>query len=91
MQLSNGIFIIPQYINCSTCFERCVAHHQEPQLYLQVLVYIRLWRPPLVPSEWQHPGTYMVRLRSTKSVRMTYSGAVPRNAAYLRSILRCTK
>ena len=31
-------FIIPQYINSSTCFERYVAHHQEPQLYLQLLV-----------------------------------------------------
>ena len=49
MQLSNGT----QYINSSTCFERYVAHHQEPQLYLQLLVYIRLWRPPVVPSEWE--------------------------------------
>ena len=46
-------FIIPQYINSSTCFERYVAHHQAPQLYLQLLVYIRLWRPPVVPSEWE--------------------------------------
>jgi len=33
-------FIIPQYINSSTCFEHYVTHHQEPQLYLQLLVYI---------------------------------------------------
>jgi len=45
--------IIPQYINSSTCFERYVAHHQEPQLYLQLLVYIRLWGPRVVPSEWE--------------------------------------
>ena len=43
-------FIILQYINSSTCFERYVAHHQEPQLYLQLLIYIRLWRPPVVLS-----------------------------------------
>ena len=30
-----------------------VTHHQEPQLYLRLLVYIRLWRPPVVPSEWE--------------------------------------
>ena len=53
MQLSNRIFIIPQYISSSTCFERYVAHHQEPQLYLQLLLYIRLWRPPVVLSEWE--------------------------------------
>ena len=46
-------FIIPPYINSSTCFERYVAHHQELQLYLQLLVYIRLWGPPVVPSEWE--------------------------------------
>ena len=46
-------FIIPQYINSLTGFERYVAHHQEPQLYLQLLVYIRLWGPPVVPSEWE--------------------------------------
>ena len=50
-------FIIPQYINSSTCFERYVAHHQEPQLYLQLLVYIRLWRPPVVPSDSDSDGT----------------------------------
>jgi len=31
-------FIIPHYINSSTCFERYVAHYQETQLYLQLLV-----------------------------------------------------
>ena len=46
-------FIIPQFIKSSTCFERYVAHHQEPQLYLQALVYIRMWWPPVVRSEWE--------------------------------------
>jgi len=36
-------FVIPQFIKSSTCFERYVAHHQEPQLYLLPLVYIRMW------------------------------------------------
>ena len=52
MQLSNGILLfhstlIVQHVSS------VVAHHQEPQLYLQLLVYIRLWRPPVVPSEWE--------------------------------------
>jgi ribosomal protein L16 Arg81 hydroxylase len=45
MQLSFGIYY-PTYVNSSKCFERYVAHHQEPQLYL-------------VLSEWelrQHQG-----------------------------------
>ena len=41
-------FIIPQYIKSSTCVERYVAHHQEPQLYLKPLVYIRMWWSPVV-------------------------------------------
>ena len=49
-------FIIPQYINSSTCFERYVAHHHEPQLYLQLLVYVSLWRPSVVLSLLWHYG-----------------------------------
>jgi len=41
------------FIKSSTCFERHVAHHQELQLYLQSLVYIRVWGPPVVKSEWE--------------------------------------
>jgi hypothetical protein len=33
MQLSYGIYY-STYVKNSTCFERYVAHHQEPQLYL---------------------------------------------------------
>ena len=40
------------YIKSSTCFERYVAHHQEPQMYLQPLVYIRMWWPPVVKSKF---------------------------------------
>ena len=50
----------------STCFERCTAHHHELQLYLQPLVYIRVWWPPVVKSEWElrldygrSPHTYL--------------------------------
>jgi len=32
-------FIVPHYINRSTCFERYTAHHQELWLYMQSLVY----------------------------------------------------
>ena len=46
-------FIIPHYIKSSTCFERYVAHHQEPELYYQPLVYIRMWRPAVAKSEWE--------------------------------------
>ena len=53
-------FIIPPYINSSTSFKRYVAHHQEPQLYLQLLVYIRLRRPPVVPSEWELTKLHLV-------------------------------
>jgi hypothetical protein len=35
MQLSYGIYY-STYVNSSTCFERYVAHHQEPQLYLSL-------------------------------------------------------
>jgi hypothetical protein len=35
MQLSYGIYY-STYVSNSTCFERYVAHHQEPQLYLQM-------------------------------------------------------
>jgi len=46
-------FIIPQFIKSSTCFERYVAHHQEPKLYLQPLVYIRMRWQPVVKSKWE--------------------------------------
>ena len=36
-------FIITPFVEGSTCFERYAAHHQELQLYLQPLVYIRMW------------------------------------------------
>jgi hypothetical protein len=35
MQLSYGIYY-STYVSSSTCFERYVAHHQEPQLYLSL-------------------------------------------------------
>jgi hypothetical protein len=35
-------FIIPPFIEGSTCFERHTSHHQELQLYLEPLVYIRM-------------------------------------------------
>jgi hypothetical protein len=35
IQLSYGIYY-STYVNSSTCFERYVAHHQEPQLYLSL-------------------------------------------------------
>jgi hypothetical protein len=35
MQLSYGIYY-STYVNSSTCFERYVAHHQEPQLHLSL-------------------------------------------------------
>jgi len=41
------------FIKSSTCFEHYVAHHQELQLYLQPLVYIRVWWPAVVKSEWE--------------------------------------
>jgi len=44
------------FIKSSTCFERYVAHHQELQLYLQPLVYIRVWWPPVVKPEWVFNG-----------------------------------
>jgi hypothetical protein len=39
MQLSYGIYY-STYVNSSTCFERYVAHHQEPQLYLSLWLVI---------------------------------------------------
>ena len=36
----NSLFHL--FIKSSICFERYVAHHQELQLYLQPLVYIRV-------------------------------------------------
>jgi hypothetical protein len=51
-------FIIPPLIKGLTCFERYAAHHQELQLYLQPLVYIRLWRPAVVRSEWELSESY---------------------------------
>jgi hypothetical protein len=35
MQLSYGIYYTI-YVNSLTCFERYVAHHQEPELYLSL-------------------------------------------------------
>jgi hypothetical protein len=35
----------------SICFEWYTAHHQELQLYLQPLAYIRMWWPAVVKSE----------------------------------------
>jgi hypothetical protein len=46
-------FIIPPFIKGSTCFERHTAHHEELELYLQPLVYIRMWWPAVVKSEWE--------------------------------------
>jgi hypothetical protein len=45
-------FIIPPFTKGSTCFERHTAHHQELQLYLHPLVYIRMWWPAVVKSEF---------------------------------------
>ena len=53
MQLGNGIYYSTCSLKSSTCFERYVAHHQELQLYLQPVVYIRVWWPPVVKSEWE--------------------------------------
>jgi len=48
------------FIKSSTCFERYVAHHQELQLYLQPLVYIRVWFPPVVQSDYgRSPHAYV--------------------------------
>jgi len=39
-------FIIPMFINCSTCFERHTAHHQElKNCNLSLWFYIRFWLP----------------------------------------------
>jgi hypothetical protein len=46
-------FIIPPFIEGSTCFEEHTAHHQELQLYLQPLACIRMWWPAAVKSEWE--------------------------------------
>jgi hypothetical protein len=35
MQLSYGIYY-STYVNSSICFERYVAHHQKPQLYMSL-------------------------------------------------------
>jgi hypothetical protein len=46
-------FIIPPFIKGSTCFEQYAAHHQELQLYLQPLVYMCMWWPAVVKTEWE--------------------------------------
>jgi hypothetical protein len=37
-------FIIPMFLNCSTCFGRHIAHHQElKNCNYSLLYYIRFW------------------------------------------------
>jgi len=56
MQLSSGILLFHSTLIVQHVLS-VVTHHQEPQLYLQLLVYIRLWRPPVVLSEWDDGTT----------------------------------
>ena len=39
-------------------FREVAAHHQELQLYLQLLVYISVCWPPVVQSEWELIETF---------------------------------
>ena len=42
-------------LNCSTCFERYIAHHQElKNCNCSLWFYIRLWLPPAVMAEFRH-------------------------------------
>jgi len=47
-------FIIPMFLNCSTCFERHTLHHQElKNCNCSLWFYIRLWLPAAVMAEWE--------------------------------------
>jgi hypothetical protein len=42
------------FLNCSTCFERHTAHHQElKNCNYSIWFYIRLWLPAAVMAEWE--------------------------------------
>ena len=47
-------FIIPMFLNCSTCFERHTAHHQElKNCNCSLWFYIRFWLPAVAMAEWE--------------------------------------
>jgi len=52
-------FIIPTFLNCSTCFGRHTAHHQELQNYnCSLWFYIRFWLQAAAMAEpSQRPAT----------------------------------
>jgi len=57
------------FLNCSTCFERHTAHHQElKNCNCSLWFYIRLWLPSDVMAEWE-PTPLIIR--SSKTVIVT--------------------
>jgi hypothetical protein len=51
-------FIIPVFLNCSTCFGRHTAHHQELKNGVcSVWFYIRFWLPAAAMA--RQPKTYV--------------------------------
>ena len=52
-------FIIPKFLNCSTCFGRHTAHHQEHQnCNYSLWFYIRFWLPAAAMAQpSQRPAT----------------------------------
>ena len=55
-------FIIPVFLNCSSCFERHTSHNQElKNSNCSLWFYIRLWLPAAVMAQpWQLPATTKV-------------------------------
>jgi hypothetical protein len=52
---------IPMFLNCSTCFERHTAHHQElKNCNYSLSFYTRLWLPVAVMAEWELHGRFLL-------------------------------
>jgi hypothetical protein len=65
-------FIIPLFLNCSTCFRRNTAHHQElKNCNCSLWLYIRFWLPAAAMAERELVQVFsvMVLIRKSRDVR----------------------
>jgi hypothetical protein len=54
-------FIIPMFLNCSTCFGRHTAHHQElKNCNCSLWFYIHFWLPAAAMAHWNNKFHYTV-------------------------------
>jgi len=61
-------FIIPVFLNCSTCFGRHTAHHQElKNCNCSLWFYISFWLPAAAMAEWELVQVFSVVVLIRKS------------------------